>query len=601
MKDKNVNQLNRENQKLYASLKGEYKIYAWQLLNALFVHCKPKSAINDSLSDIFSMLADAQNGGCPFMQIIPDPRTSIRETVLCFPQKRIRRRMLAALISAAALVLLAGILAATLTPVPLDEPIIRFDDSELTLSWQEVPHAQGYEVYADDELIGTTRETQFSLPVEYAQRQTIYFSVTATGEGRWRNTSGRHFYKRGLPDARLDADDLFAASPVAQISYPSGVYKRIERTLYFSYNVCVTVEGDVLSLSEAGQSPMDLDKICVLKAGTPYTISLLPKNDRYENVVTASIRLVDPLTFAASENPVLPAGNTLFCASAWNDDDSAAWSTAQSAENFAFSYHTEFPSSQPATQVLTFCMSITDVEQTPNAFWVAHNQSGASAPFVPQGETISPAFGDRGAATLPAGWTTFSVHAPENIEPHEAFFLVTIPFDPGSPEPVFYMSTGNAENENTFYPSHYWTSLFSQPTYTSRMCSYRLNSDEIYLFTLYLPAATEAAYEIFYTQNVPKLTEENLQAGTITLSPGLNYIYWDILFPDNLVIRMRDSITDQMIRSWYVLEDNTQKFDFEGALRTYDYTVLPYDDVYFYNPYDEPLTLTLTAYYRQTT
>lgn len=600
MRDKNTYLLNKENQALYAGLKGEYKIYAWQLLNALFVRCKPQSAINASLSDIFSMLSEAQAAGQSFSQIIPDPRTSIRETVLCFPQRKMRRRTVVALIATAALLLIAAVLAAALTPIRLAQPVVTFDAEHLQLSWQSVPHAQGYEVYADDELLGSTRKTQFPLPAEYAQRQTIYFSVTATGEGRWRDAAGTHFYKRELPDARLGADDLFAASSVAQITYPSGVYERIERTLYFSYNVCVRVEGDVLSLAEAGQSPMELDKICVLKADTPYTLSLMPQADRYEDVVTASIRLVDPLTFAASENPVLPAGNTLFCASARDDEGSAAWSIAQSAENFAFSYHTEFPHSQPEAQAPTFCMSITNPEQTPNAFWVAHNQSGANAPFVPQGQAIPLTPGEKGTATLPAGWTSFSVRVPEDADTcYDAFFAVTIPFDPSSPEPVFYMSTGNIENGNHFLPAHYWTSPFSRPTYTSRMCSYRLGGGEIYLFTLYLPAATEATYEIFYPQNIPALTEEDLQAGTITLSPGLNYIYWDISSPSgSLVIRMRDSITDQTIRSWYVFQ-NVQKFDFESALRTYDHTVPPYDGVYFYNPYDEPITLTLTAYYPQ--
>ncbi len=112
MRDKNTYLLNKENQALYAGLKGEYKIYAWQLLNALFVRCKPQSAINASLSDIFSMLSEAQAAGQSFSQIIPDPRTSIRETVLCFPQRKMRRRTVVALIAAAALLLIAAVLAA---------------------------------------------------------------------------------------------------------------------------------------------------------------------------------------------------------------------------------------------------------------------------------------------------------------------------------------------------------------------------------------------------------------------------------------------------------------------------------------------------------
>ena len=86
MRDKNTYLLNKENQALYAGLKGEYKIYAWQLLNALFVRCKPQSAINASLSDIFSMLSEAQAAGQPFSQLPAsrfherNPQTGVYDT-----------------------------------------------------------------------------------------------------------------------------------------------------------------------------------------------------------------------------------------------------------------------------------------------------------------------------------------------------------------------------------------------------------------------------------------------------------------------------------------------------------------------------------------
>ena len=100
--------LNKTNRKLYRSLRGEYKQYARRMKGTLFDCCRGKAAVNDSLSDVFTMLAEAQNAHRAFADVIPDPQASIRETALCFPARRMRRNITSALLLSAALVLVAG-------------------------------------------------------------------------------------------------------------------------------------------------------------------------------------------------------------------------------------------------------------------------------------------------------------------------------------------------------------------------------------------------------------------------------------------------------------------------------------------------------------
>ena len=83
--------LNRQNRKLFKSLIGDYKKFARRLKNELFERCQGNEGINESLWEIFSMLAAAQGEMRRFDEVIPDPEGFIKETALCFPAKRSRR------------------------------------------------------------------------------------------------------------------------------------------------------------------------------------------------------------------------------------------------------------------------------------------------------------------------------------------------------------------------------------------------------------------------------------------------------------------------------------------------------------------------------
>ena len=63
--------LDKRNQKLYKSLRGEYRKYARRLKVTLLDCCKGKDEINETLGDVFSMLAEAQGAGRDFADVIP--------------------------------------------------------------------------------------------------------------------------------------------------------------------------------------------------------------------------------------------------------------------------------------------------------------------------------------------------------------------------------------------------------------------------------------------------------------------------------------------------------------------------------------------------
>ena len=78
--------LNRTNRKLYRSLRGEYKRYARRLKNTLFDCCCGKDAVNDSLSDEFIMLAEAQSHTAPLRTSSPTPTPASARRCSAFPR-----------------------------------------------------------------------------------------------------------------------------------------------------------------------------------------------------------------------------------------------------------------------------------------------------------------------------------------------------------------------------------------------------------------------------------------------------------------------------------------------------------------------------------
>lgn len=622
MRDQNIRFLNKENLKLYESLKGEYKIYAWQLLNALFTHCKPRNAINRSLYDAFSMLYEAQTTGRPFSEIVPDPRAWIKETVLCFPAKKMSRRTLISLIAATAIVLLTAILTATLTPIQLDEPDLSFDDARMTLSWQQVPHAESYQISVDGETIATTDKNSFTLPETYNNHRTLYFSVTALGEGRYQPTVGTHFYKKteSLYED-FDIEDLFGEGCETEISFPSGLYEEISLTIKPSYdlhpyNLCIVMEGDILSFTDSDWNPIDTSKVCILQSKNSYYLTMKSVAAKDADKVSVRIRLLNPLSFAASENPILPAGETLFII---DEDANApsfgapyvpasdrAWCTTQTAEHFLFTYENNL-SLAVETKQNTFYLGIEQDFNSPPTFLIAHNQAYKDTLFLPRESLVTVSEGDSVTLTLPVGWTTFYVEdVYKPIPPYYMAFCYFLlwqyrPYDSSTTirasylydEGSYFTYTDSltpfrsfSNNENTF------CFLYEIATWTP----YNLYAHRFY--SVYCDKPTEFSYEIFIPYYIPKFTETDLENGEIVLSPGINYISWDLTADSEAAIQLSSDT------QYFYVADSSSWGDGKGTennkIDYNNYFIISngetWESIIIINPYEEPLTLKLSLY-----
>ena len=249
--------LDKRNQKLYKSLRGEYRRYARQLKATLLDCCKGKDEINETLGDVFSMLAEAQGAGRDFADVIPDPAASIRETALCFPARKTRLHTVVILILAALLVIVAGTaVGLELTrPVRLDAPSPQFDAANFTVYWQPVEHATEYEVSVNSTFLGSTEGTAYALDEDdYANMDELHITVTARAGGRYLGGSGTTVYQRTMPSVRrvLTLEELFPNEYNSEFTFPAGVYESIVLQLRPEINLCVKFYGPSLRALRRG-------------------------------------------------------------------------------------------------------------------------------------------------------------------------------------------------------------------------------------------------------------------------------------------------------------------------------------------------------------
>lgn len=182
--------LDKRNHKLYKSLRGEYRRYARRLKATLLDCCKGKDEINETLGDVFSMLAEAQEEGRPFEEIIPDPAASIRETALCFPARTMRRNTAFVLLLAGLAVLLCacGITIHLTSPIELDAVHdIDYDTEQRIASWEPVPHATEYQVYVNRKLYTTTTLNWTEIGRGTETDDTFYLQIVPVGSGRYQS------------------------------------------------------------------------------------------------------------------------------------------------------------------------------------------------------------------------------------------------------------------------------------------------------------------------------------------------------------------------------------------------------------------------------
>lgn len=586
--------LDKRNQKLYKSLRGDYRKYARQLKATLLDCCKGKDEINETLGDVFSMLAEAQGAGRDFADVIPDPAASIRETALCFPARKTRLHTVVILILAALLVIVASTaVGLELTrPVRLDAPSPQFDASNFTVYWQPVEHATEYEVSVNSTFLGSTEGTAYALDEDdYANMDELRITVTARAGGRYLGGSGTTVYQRTMPSVRrvLTLSELFTNGFSSEFTYPAGVYESIVLQLRPEINLCVKFYGPSLRALRRGSiysderdwgEPMDTDSYLILNAGVSYVIEIEP--DDYDPTVGFEIRLMNLLSYAKSYYPYLSKGITLFTRERIGIDpyhglpdvsSDPDWNTAFTAEGFRFACIRSLADLDQAEWMDSFVMDHTDSGYDRIAFWLVDNTQGESAHFSAKNRIETVSVSDRVTVSAAPGWTTYN-------------FLVT-----NLSLPIDYLLLYRHGTDSLFF-SHArtdgsWPLEFSSTSTHQSLEAYVMLLDNgTYPTTVTLSAYNpnnEAVEFICETLHTVRVTEELLEQGsTITLQPGITRI---------------ENITHFLIR----IRSNDQFFASDH--------LFPFPKTYYYmrefsfttstnvlNPYDEPIELTLTPY-----
>ena len=594
--------LNQSNRELYRSLHGEYKNYARRLKNTLFDCCHGKDAVNESLYDVFAMLAEAQGAGRDFADVIPDPNAGIRETALCFPARAIHRNTAVILCLAASLVLLAGSAVAIglSGDVWLSQPVPYYDAENNTVYWQPVAHAEEYRISVNGSEVGTTGETIFYLEND-ASEEFMTIQVTATADGRYRENSGFVYYRTtdGAPRIaeEMEIVALFNEETSAALTYPSNIYKSIRIQFTPDFNLCVQMYGDVLSLQEGDfytdeplwSPPIDISEYLFLSANTSYILTLDPyKEEAYETTVTGHIELVDLASFAASEEPILPEGMTLFAKDDSHcdpehglpciEDIAPARQRAYTAEGFCFSKLNDFP----ASNILSELAWSDSYYPSTGRLWLVSNLSQQSRKFA-AAERFTEIAVSGGMASLqvPPGYSTyrftvdFTTRETEDTLP---FLFLYLLFYADMDDDLQYFD----ENFGAFsFHSGNGVEYYSEFFGASNDPSERTDST----ITVYNGNETQRRLS-YETTKATVITQETLTAGTLTLQPGITFLYNQT---DALVMTHTDE-------SYSACEYPLLRPDLMDYVQ--DFHFMQY--AYIFNPYDEPITLTLTAYYAQT-
>lgn len=588
--------LNKSNRKLYRSLRGEYNKYARQLKNTLFDCCRGKDAVNDSLSDVFTMLSEAQSAGRPFADVIPDPHASIRETALCFPARAMRRNTVTILCLAAALfaVTAAAVTVHFTSPIPLERPVLNYDENKLTLYWEAVPHAQTYNISVNDQNLADTEQNTYRLDAEYvgnvlAEDGVMRFAVTAAAGGRYRKTTGTLFYRPEYVelDRTVSLEELFSDTTIAELSYPSGIYHAIRIHFTPQYNLNVSVWGDVHSLTD-GSYALSLTKDDhLLTAGKNYTLEISPESPDTDPCVTVRVQLRTPYRRAMAQTPTLPEGITLFAADEIIgtpiDKEEFDLTAAHTAQDFRFAPFESFPADVTTAQWYSTYFPYADFSDSLSSyvrFWLVENIADTETELIFEGNAIDDVLKERTSYTVSRGWTTLrlQIETGQEFTERSDFFALFFPRDTD----VVISKTA------TFVPI-----LYSSP---NGMYVYNFSSFESARFlclTIFTPAAIEITCDFYQsTSDMQTITSQTLSQGSITLQPGISFFRNGT----DAIVKFKTTQNSHL----FCVCDGTfgitsRQFFIDNAY----YMEESDPGICIYNPYDEPITLKLTAYYPQ--
>lgn len=212
------------------------------------------------------------------------------------------------------------------------------------------------------------------------------------------------------------------------------------------------------------------------------------------------------------------------------------------------------------------------------AFWLVDNTQGESAHLSAKNRIETVSVSDRVTVSAAPGWTTYNFLVEHTIEFHPLpadYFLLYNRGDSG----LFFSGGGAGSSwplEFSSTESDLWLDVHDLD-----LALYETNPATVTI-SVYNPndEAVEFTSETLHTVT---MTEESLGQGTLTLQPGVTYFANDTQF----LIRMQSD--DRFFADAYPILRFPETLPLMQEFAFQDWG-------YCFNPYDEPIELTLTPY-----
>ena len=575
--------LNRENKKLLKSLQNDYKKFAKKLCSRTFSECKGVKSLNENLTDILSMLAEAQAEGKSFSDAVPDPEATIRETLVCFPRKNTRLVILLSALFCALVLIGSGIgISVMYRPVYLENvKSVYFDSESGRIAWSAVKNADAYEVYLDEKSLGTTEDNFWY--VDETLPQSFQVSIRVLGEGRYRapreGASAFTLYAEypteegGIANFYTETAQNPGASmrSFLEASFDTDDYRQARWILTPEYNFygsldtfdglgheslqSLTADGEVIPLSE----PM------LFEEGTRYVFTF-KFVEQYGETCYARIDIPNILE---AENYPIPRGNTLFGADGAYTSD-ARYFTAYEGNNELISFASVDEAIFNANTALTYYDSFCPAFQP---LICIRNRGGETRfSFREIVTEISPDTLQGEITAEKSGYISFTAPALNVTSRYD--YLITLAVSAETSSSAYLMHY----SENSFSSEpHDYLSLFED-----RFRPVTEPFDEGGVFTLFVSGNARIRYEIY---DLSQSIAIDGSATTITIPAGGTKLDYDGVYTLYATVYSPTSMLWlqewQGVFGWAVYEHA-------------NFFLVEFGSVFLYNPTEQPLEIRIT-------
>lgn len=575
--------LNRENKKLLKTLQNDYKKFAKKLCGRAFSECKGGKLLNENLTDILSMLAEAQADGKSFSDAVPDPEATIRETLVCFPLKNTRLIILLSALFCALVLIGSGICLSILYhPVYLENvKSVYFESESGRIAWSAVKNADAYEVYLNEKRLGTTDDNFFyiydTLP------QSFQVSIRVLGKGRYlspRESASAFTLYTEYPTEEGGIANFYserAHDPNASMhafleaAFDTDDYQRARWILTPEYNFygsldtlndwdreslqSLTADGEVIPLSD----PM------LFEAGTRYVFTF-KFVEQYDETCYARIDIPDILDV---ENYPIPRGTILF-GSAGAYYTAAQHFTAYEGNNDLISFASIDEATFGTNSELTYYDSFSPAFQP---LICIRNRGGETRFSLQEIVTeISPDALKGEISVEKSGYVSFT--APSLNVTSRADYLITVAVA--------------AENSSSVSLMHYSEYGFSsEPHAYSHLLEDRFTPfthpfGEDGVFTLFVSGKARIRYEIYDLSQSVAVDESTrtitIPAGGTKLDYDGAYTLYATVYSPTSMLWLQEW---QGVFGWTVYEHT-------------NFSLVEFGSVFLYNPTAQPLEIRIT-------